>query len=151
MELLQGYKQALSTLGIPAEERYIWLSGSERESTGIYEIDNGINCAQYFLQMRDKPTGFVAINDLTALGAMRGFLMKGLRIPQDISIIGFDNISYCDISTPGLTTIDQQACEMGAVAARLLIGQIEHPDVVQYTMRLQPKLVERGSVSFVPV
>jgi LacI family transcriptional regulator len=88
---------------------------------------------------------------MTALGAMRAFIAHGLRVPEDISVIGFDNIPYCEISVPALTTIDQHAYEMGELSARLLIERIAKPRKLQYSVALAPTLVVRSSVSHAKV
>ena len=137
--MLEGYRAALIEAGLPLRPEYEMLSGVESERVGVYELENGGECARAFLRMKKMPTGFVALNDMTAIGAMRVFTAAGVRIPEDISIVGFDNIPYCDLCSPPLTTIDQHAYELGALAVRKLL------DHHSAETALPPTLVERGS------
>ena len=137
--MLEGFRAALAEAGLPPHPEYEMLSGVESERVGVYEIENGGECARAFLNMPARPTGLVALNDMTAIGAMRVFAAAGLRIPEDISIVGFDNIPYCELCTPPLTTVDQHAYELGALAVRRLLDQeMDQP-------LPGPTLVVRGS------
>ncbi|MBQ2955546.1 MAG: LacI family DNA-binding transcriptional regulator [Clostridia bacterium] len=137
--MLEGYRAALTNAGIAPNPDYEMLSGIESERPGIYEIENGRESAQLFMHMSPMPTGYIAINDMTAIGAMRAFTSAGLRIPEDISVIGFDNIPYCELSAPPLTTIDQHAYSLGSLALRCLLDRDEPSSA------LPPTLVERCS------
>lgn len=145
-QVLQGFKAEAAEQELPLRDEDIHLSDVEAEGENLYEIENGQHSAAYFLAQTDRPSAFACINDLTALGAMQGFLSAGLSVPSDVSVMGFDNIPYCTIGVPPLTTIDQHAMRMGEIAAHLMIEQIEQPEHVQYAVRLAPELVERGSV-----
>lgn len=146
-EMLHGYRLALQQAGIAENEAFVWLSASEAEDEAdIYEIENGKASAIYFSQLPQRPTGCVCINDLTALGAIQGFFALGMKVPQDVSIIGFDNIPYGEMSFPKLTTIDQHAKEMGREAMRMMIEQFHSPDTVQKSITFKPKLICRDSV-----
>ena len=145
--MLAGYLDCLKEYGCQIREEDIMLPTLEQEQTQVYEFANGAACAEAFCAMVSRPTGFVCINDMTALGAMGRFSDKGLRIPEDVSVIGFDNIPYCEISTPALSTIDQHAYEMGSMSARLIIEHIRWPEKAQYSVTLMPTLIERASVA----
>ena len=90
-------------------------------------------------------TALVAYNDISAIGAIRAFMNHGLRVPEDISVVGFDDIQGAAFHNPSLTTIRQPLLQMGAVAARILLqrirGQATFPDVVP----IHPELVIRES------
>jgi LacI family transcriptional regulator len=90
-------------------------------------------------------TALVSFNDIAAIGAIRAFMNQGLRVPEDISVVGFDDIQGAAFHNPSLTTIRQPLHEMGAVAARILLqrirGQATFPDVVP----IHPELVIRES------
>ncbi len=137
--MLEGYRDALREAALPETPAFEMLAGVESDRVGIYEIENGGECARSFLAMAERPTGFVCINDMTALGAMRAFAAAGLRIPEDVSIVGFDNIPYCELSAPTLTTIDQRAYELGALALRRLVTKESE------SAMLAPSLVIRNS------
>lgn len=146
IQILGGFTQALREGGVAVREEDIHLSSAEAEGADLYEIENGMHSAAFFLEQAEHPTAYACLNDLTALGVMRGFANRGLRIPRDVSIIGFDNIPYSALSLPPLTTIDQHALKMGEIAAHLLIEQIEQPESVQYAVWLAPELIVRESV-----
>lgn len=90
-------------------------------------------------------TALVAFNDISAIGAIRAFMNHGFRVPEDISVVGFDDIQGAAFHNPSLTTIRQPLLQMGAVAARILLqrirGQATFPDVVP----IHPELVIRES------
>lgn len=145
-QMLEGYRLAMRDANLPMPEEDIVLSDVESEGINQYEMENGIHAAAFFAGRKQRPTAYACLNDLTALGAMRGFHEAGLRVPADVSVIGFDNISYCTLGIAPLTTVDQHATKMGEIAARLLIDQIEQPESVQYAVKLAPELIERQSV-----
>ena len=142
--MLDGYRAALQEAGLPLHPEFEMLSGVESERPGVFELENGGECARAFLAMEHRPTGYVALNDMTAIGAMRVFTAAGLRIPDDLSIVGFDNIPYCELCVPPLTTIDQHAYELGALAVKRLLDQHSEEET------LPPALVERGSCRKIP-
>ncbi len=146
IRMLEGYRQALTDHHIREIPRDICLSETERDDTRIYEFENGRAAATYFIGMEDRPTGYVCVNDMTALGAIRTFQSAGLSVPQDVSIIGFDNIPYSEISSPRLTTIDQCTYNMGSLSTRMLVESIEEPTKPRASVTLEPTLVERDSV-----
>lgn len=98
------------------------------------------------MNMKDRPTGYVCLNDMTALGAIKGFAASGLQVPQDVSVIGFDNIPFAKMSTPELTTVDQCIYCMGTMAAQFLIDNIQDPAKPQVSITLEPTIILRNSV-----
>lgn len=120
--MLEGYRSALLDANLPLSPDWEMLSNAENDRAGVYEIENGIESARAFLHMPSMPTGFVAVNDMTAIGAIRAFLAVGLRIPEQLSVVGFDNIPFAELSVPALTTVDQHAYELGALALKRLLG-----------------------------
>ena len=120
--MLEGYRAALTEHGIPLRSEYELLDGVESERRSTYEIENGQECARRILRMNPMPTACVCLNDMTAIGAMRTFAENGVRVPEDVSLIGFDNIPFCDLTAPALTTVDQHARELGALSVRRLLG-----------------------------
>ena len=90
-------------------------------------------------------TALFAYNDISALGAMRAFQEGGLRTPEDISVIGFDDISIASFSIPPLTTIRQPLLKMGAMAAQILLDRIEERGTFSEEIAIEPELVVRHS------
>ena len=146
-QMLEGYRRALMQAGLEERAETVWLKGVETERNGLFEVENGRAAAQFFCEQKIGLTACVCLNDLTALGAMQKFADYGCRVPQDISIIGFDNIAYGELSTPRLTTIDQHAERMGREAMRLMVHQINSPDEEWKKIMLEPNLVIRESVA----
>ncbi|MFT7561686.1 MAG: LacI family repressor for deo operon, udp, cdd, tsx, nupC, and nupG [Flavobacteriales bacterium] len=113
----RGYHQALSDANIDVDETII--------VSGDYSIWSGVNAADTLFELDELPTAVVCMNDEMAIGAIQSFKSKGLRIPEDISITGFDNIDYAKYCSPPLSTISQPANDMGRIAVDSLIDLIE--------------------------
>ena len=92
------------------------------------------------------PTAFFADNDMIALGAMKALEELGYRIPQDISIIGFDDLPYCEISTPRLSSMRVPKQEMGKLAVDRLVEIIKKNDNIITKYQVCAEFVERDSV-----
>jgi LacI family transcriptional regulator len=89
---------------------------------GNQRLDGGVAAGQTLLAMNPRPTAVVAMNDLTALGVMRAFQQHGLRIPEDVSVVGFDHTYLAEFCQPSLTTVDMQPAYLGRVAAESLFA-----------------------------
>jgi DNA-binding LacI/PurR family transcriptional regulator len=92
-------------------------------------------------------TALVAYNDISAIGAMKAFGEANLKIPQEVSIVGFDDISIASFSIPPLTTIRQPLEEMGRIAAKIVLGLIEGKEEYVQEVAVQPRLIARGSTA----
>ena len=110
------------------------------------EYLTGRQLTKLLLAQEELPTAIFVINDMTALGCLHELRERGLRIPEDMSIVGFDNISVADIITPGLTTINQPAYETGELATNMLLKRITGKDVSDNQIILEPSLIIRDSV-----
>jgi DNA-binding LacI/PurR family transcriptional regulator len=98
------------------------------------------------LLARNKPfTALFAYNDISAIGAIRAFQERALRIPEDISVVGFDDIQFAAFNTPSLTTVSQPLEKMGQIAAETLLARIEGESEVQLEIAIEPTLVIRES------
>ena len=102
------------------------------------------------LERRVPFTALFAYNDISALGAMRAFQEAGLRVPEDISVIGFDDIPGASYSTPNLTTVRQPLAHMGSLAAQTLVARIEGETDFTPEIRIEPELVVRQSTANAP-
>jgi DNA-binding LacI/PurR family transcriptional regulator len=103
------------------------------------------------LLARKKPfTALFAYNDISAIGAIRAFQEHGLRVPQDISVIGFDDIPGAAFNTPSLTTVRQPLSRMGQVAAQSLLERIEGKKEYPSEIAIEPELVVRESTAKAP-
>jgi len=103
------------------------------------------------LLARQKPfTALFAYNDISAIGAIRAFQEKGLRVPQDVSVMGFDDIPGAAFHTPSLTTVRQPLNRMGEVAAQSLLERIEGKREYPFEIAIEPELVVRESTAKAP-
>jgi len=125
VDRLRGYKDALKENKMEINENLILSC-----DTGTFE--EGKSVTQKLLASGTKFDAIFANNDPMAMGAMVAIKEKGLKIPQDIAIVGFSNWFFGELMDPSLTTIDQPGFEMGQEAARLLIKQIDMRDKDQY-------------------
>jgi LacI family transcriptional regulator len=137
VDRLEGYRAALLDSGIP----YI----PELVQEGDYWKDGGYQAASKLLNLAKRPTAIFASNDLSAFGAMEAARTHGLHIPNDISIVGFDDIPQASLVYPQLTTVRQPLDQMGRVGARLLIDQIEDPERPLRQVVLSTQLIVRDS------
>jgi LacI family transcriptional regulator len=133
----RGYRQALATAGIPIDENLI--------RSGGYEAATAAGPARELLELDPRPTAIFAANDVTALETMRVARRLGLLLPDDLSVVGFDNVPESALGTPALTTVEQPIQQMGREAARLLIELIEEPTRPPAAIVLPTRLVVRQS------
>ncbi len=132
---LKGYRDALEKAGIPVDETLI--------AAGDYTTETGTKCAQELLSLNNPPTAIFASNDQTAIGVFQVAQEMGIHIPEDLSVIGFDNIT--ESKYIGLTTVDQFISEMGYVATQMLIKLINGESLEVQTHKMQTQLVIRNS------
>lgn len=123
---IEGYREALLSHGITPDDHLI-LNGDFTDSGGYLGM-------QALLKFDPRPTAVFAANDLMAIGALRAMRDQGLRVPEDVAIVGFDNIPVADLVIPRLTTIAQFQERMGQRAAELLFERIAGtaPPVARY-------------------
>ena len=114
---------------------------------GDFRFEGGRHAAHQILLERELPTAIVVANDLMALGAMQEFKSAGLRIPQDISIVGFDDISFASLSEPALTTVCSPRVEIGRRAFEALALTMEKPRQQGLEIRIPTHLIERNSTA----
>jgi DNA-binding LacI/PurR family transcriptional regulator len=111
----------------------------------------GYPFAKQLLERKVPFTALFAYNDISALGAIRAFQEAGLRVPQDISVIGFDDIQGAAFSNPGLTTVRQPLADMGRLAAQTLLSRIEGATDCPAEIPIEPELVLRQSTAPPPL
>lgn len=112
-----------------------------------WEYENGQQLANHLLQLPERPTAAFVYNDMTAIGVTSQLMKQGVRIPEDISVIGFDDIIISEFAHPPLTTIRQPAYETGKLATQAIIDKIEERRQTSCRITLTPQLIERDSVS----
>ena len=97
------------------------------------------------LELRRRPTAVFAVNDMAAIGAHGLALELGLRIPEDLAIVGYNDVPDAARLSPGLTTVRVRARELGRTAGKLLIEQVESARDIRRRNVLEPELIVRGS------
>lgn len=122
----KGYYRALEKHNIKINPEYIYKK--------TYDVENGVAAIEKFLALKDRPTAVFAISDLLAASAIKAAHENGLIIGKDISIIGFDNITLCNLFVPSISTVAQPCAEMGKFVITKLIENInsEEPDDTKY-------------------
>jgi DNA-binding LacI/PurR family transcriptional regulator len=116
VERLKGFKRALAEAKVSIEPDYIQEARFERNS--------GYQAAKRLLSMLPRPTAIFACNDLMALGVLLAVRELGLHCPEELSIVGFDNLDFAEFTAPALTTVFQPGYQLGTTAARLLLERI---------------------------
>jgi len=114
---------------------------------GDFRFDGGLAAAAEVLRLAELPTAIVAANDMMALGAMAQFKSAGLKIPRDISIVGFDDIAFAALSDPPLTTINSPRAEIGRQAIEALMKSIENPGNPGAEIQIPMRLIKRSSTA----
>lgn len=133
----EGYRAALKAAGIPVDPSLLRVGG--------YRPDTADQPAHELLTMPDRPTAIFAANDLSALRTMEVAKGLGLSVPDDVSVIGFDNVPESAMSTPALTTIAQPIRQMGSEAIAQLIAMMDGTAEGGNHVTLPTELIVRGS------
>nr|WP_038885921.1 ribose operon transcriptional repressor RbsR [Cronobacter dublinensis] len=134
---LEGYRAAMQRAGLAVPEGY--------EVIGDFEFGGGQRAMQSLLALPEPPQAVFMGNDAMAVGAYQALYQAGLRIPQDIALVGYDDIELARYMTPPLTTIHQPKDELGELAIDVLIHRMAQPELQQQRLQLTPVLMERGS------
>lgn len=135
---LLGYQQALEEFEVPYQKEYVF--------EGQIDYNSGIALSKQLMESELPATGIVAAADILAIGAIKGLFEAGKRVPEEYSIIGFDDAEISQYMTPGLTTIRQQISMKGQKAVELLLKHIQDPTLPKQEEILPLQLVVRGSV-----
>jgi DNA-binding LacI/PurR family transcriptional regulator len=134
-----GYRKCLRDSGIDYSSRYMIQTK--------YGLKSGREGIQRFLRLNPSPTAVFCSNDYLAIGVMEGARQMGLHLPNDLSIVGFDDIPLASYVTPGLDTIHQPAYEMGILGVEALMNRIGKCSKTPVRRLLELELKKRGSVS----
>ncbi|TFB25069.1 catabolite control protein A [Filobacillus milosensis] len=134
---VQGYQDALKENNLEINESFIF------EGDDTYQ--SGINAANYFLGLEQKPTVIMAASDEMALGVIHGAQDQGFNIPEDLSVVGFDNTRLAVMVRPELTTVVQPMYDIGAVSMRLLTKLLKNEAVDEHQVILPHRIIKRSS------
>lgn len=135
---LEGYRNAMNRAGLEIHEGY--------EIIGDFEFQGGFTAMNSLLALEQPPHAVFTGNDAMAVGAYQALYQAGLKVPQDMAVVGYDDIELARYMTPPLTTIHQPKDELGELAVDVLIHRMAQPTLEQQRLFLTPELVVRGSV-----
>lgn len=133
----RGYHAALADSGLEADSQLVVESG--------YTEEGGARAAQRLLAQANRPTAIFAVTDMAAVGASGAARRMGLRVPEEVAIVGYNDIPLASRLVPGLTTVHVPIHAFGTVAARLLLEQVETGETTRRRVIFNPELVVRGS------
>jgi LacI family transcriptional regulator len=136
---LAGYKAALRAHHLPEIPELVY--------EGDFFQNSGVAGASALLDLPEPPTAIFASNDVMAMGAMDAIRHRGMRIPDDISVVGFDNIPQAAVVYPPLTTVQQPLEQMGRVATQVLLDMLSNPEKKITRLELPTELIIRSSAS----
>lgn len=143
---LQAYLDAMRELELPVPDGYV--------AWGDWTTQGGKRAMEQVLGAAEPPTAVLAANDLMAMGALEAAAARGLRVPQDLSIIGMDDNPHCDLTRPRLTTVSMRAWEIGMQSMELLLSRLQSDAGAEYRaprrVSLATTLVLRESTAPVP-
>lgn len=142
-ERIRGYQAALSDHNLPVDESLLVSGG--------YKFEDGRRAAMELIDCQPPPTALFAYNDIMAIGAMHAAKERGLRIPEHLSIVGFDDIPGAAFTFPPLTSVCQPKLEMGRLSAELLIDSISSQTKIEEAqVKMDVRLVVRQSTGVAP-
>lgn len=148
-EIYIGYQQALTDAGVTPDENYLFATDPPPHSFGNdVELMVGALAAKKFIESRCDATAILCINDMVAFGVMQTLLQNGVRVPQDVSVMGFDDVPFAGYYSPGLTTVHYPSEQTGRLAAMMLLDSISsNKGLVTLEMQLTPQLSIRQSTA----
>ena len=137
LERLRGYREGLLSAGIAFDPKLV--------RAGAFRQPNGFQSTTALLKQASPPTAIFAANDLSAFGAIEAIKERGLRVPDDVSVVGFDDIPMASQIFPALTTVRQPLHQMGASGVNVLVSMISGLNPVTQRIHLPTELVVRAS------
>ena len=140
MEIKESYEECLKDYGIEVWPQFI--------VSGNYKLESGYAGMQALMALREKPTAVFCANDYMAMGALRFLMEHNYKVPQDVALVGYDDIMVSKMVTPSLTTVRQPVWELAGVATRLLLERIKEKGQKEHKGQkviMQSELVIRAS------
>lgn len=134
---LQGYREVLTELGLPYTEQMVLESS--------WEVEDGYHAVQQLLALPEPPTAVFAGNDAIAVGAIQGTQDMGLRVPQDLAVVGYDGREFSSFFRPSITTVYLPCYEMGQKSAEMLLKVINEEINLFQPIEIQGNLIVRES------
>jgi LacI family transcriptional regulator, repressor for deo operon, udp, cdd, tsx, nupC, and nupG len=137
----EGFLAGLSAAGLDPGQAHYWQ--------GDFMIESGVGAAHAFLALKERPTAVYAVSDSMAISFMKTVMEAGVRVPEDLSLVGFDGIEFAEFVTPTLTTIQQPRHEIGRTGARVLLEALAKGTPPR-SVRLAAPLIVRHSTAAPP-
>ena len=134
-----GFAQTLKNAGISPQQ--------DRNLFGNLSVEYGLKAADTLLAAGDLPTAVFVHNDETATGFLHGLVRAGVRVPDDISVIGYDDMPYAAIFNPGLSSVRLPRREWGRLACRKLVALLDGEDGAEDPVVIAPDLIPRASTA----
>jgi DNA-binding LacI/PurR family transcriptional regulator len=134
---LEGYLQALKEAGLKGNPEWI--------VEGEFLQESGYRAMSFFMSLPERPTALVAVDDIVAFGVLRGLTELGFRVPHDLSLVGFNNISMSELATPPISSIDIGIYQLGYTASQTLIRSVKGEAIHQNHQIIPHRLVVRES------
>jgi LacI family transcriptional regulator len=135
-----GFRDAMAEAGVPIRPEFLSAGGYRREDA---EVETS-----RLLALSPPPTAILAFDAMQSLGAFHAIARAGVRCPDDISLLGFDDAEWADVVSPGLTVMAQPTYEIGVAACQMLLSRISGAAGAPAHRRLPTELIERGSVAW---
>ena len=139
VDRLAGYHSALMAAGLPIIPDYVRVAD--------FWVEEGYRAALELLALPTRPTAIFAMSDAMAVGVQRAARERGLALPSDLSVVGFDDVQIASVATPALTTVSQPLEELGRHAVAMLYRQINGQPLDANRMELSTRLVVRASTA----
>jgi len=136
-ERLGGYRDAVAAASLPDDPELFEYAN--------FREDGGYRAAKRMLELPEPPDALFVANNRMLVGAFGACMEAGVQIPDELSIVGFDDLAWADFSQPSITTVRQATYEIGAAAAQLLVDRIRNRDAPPREIIFEPELVVRGS------
>lgn len=152
-QILTGIRETLQQNQVPFSDADIFAASAEAESdTGMYEFELGRHLVDQLLQRKEVYSAIIAINDITAFGVIQALSQYGISVPDQMSVIGFDNIAYSKMLSPPLTTVALPSSSMGFAACQILIDTLSNELEISSQLSFSSPcyLEERQSVKRIP-
>jgi len=146
-EIYKGYVNALAEGNMQNTQPDVLEGDAEQDDNeSVYEHLVGRQMAKKFVEQKCPATGAICVNDMVAFGFIQELNIQGIRVPEDVSVIGFDDIPFASMFSPALTTIRCSAIDIGMVAGRILIDRIEGRAMYDSNLKIEPEVIERCTV-----
>lgn len=136
-ERFAGYRRALNEAGIPVHEKLVVWGG--------YRIEGGRQAVTKLLSLRSPPTAIFSTNNLMSVGVLQEVRCRGLKVPEDVAIVGFDDLEWTELLSPPLTVVAQNPYEIGRRGLELLLAELRERKAVPEEIRIPVELKLRGS------